>query len=64
MSAEDIASTLAREVVAYTKLRDEPSKLALSVRSYAFRNVCLQVTAPIVNGRQILLKLGGFHGNC
>jgi len=54
MAAEDLASTLAREVVAYTKLRDRPSKLALVVASANAPDRKFTVTAPIVNGRQLL----------
>ena len=57
MAAEDLASTLAREVVAYTKLRDRPSKLALVVAS-ASADRKFTVTAPIVNGRQLLRVTG------
>ncbi len=57
MAAEDLASTLAREVVAYTKLRDRPSKLALVVAS-ASADQKFTVTAPIVNGQQLLRVTG------
>ncbi len=53
MDAEDLASTLAREVVAYTKLRDRSSHLALVIRLFSGREY-LTVIAPIVNGQQIL----------
>lgn len=47
------AADLAKEVVAFAKLRDRPATVALIVKSNAL-NAILKVIAPIENGRRLL----------